>query len=112
MSATFTDHVRRPRNNGPLTAATSTGRYGSPGGGPYMTLWLALEGDRIRHASFETYGCPSAIACGSMLTELVAGRTVEEALRLEANDLVLVLGGLPEGKGNALKWRLSPCATL
>jgi len=86
-------------NCGPLNGATSVGRFGTEGGGPYMTLWLGLEGDRIAQAAYKSNGCPSAMACGSMTCEIVRGRTVAEALRLEPQDLILILGGLPEGKG-------------
>jgi len=87
-----------PRNVGPLAEATHVGRVGEQGSGPYMTLWFVLEGDRITRAAYQTYGCPSAIACGSMTATLLQGRTRDQALLLTAGDLVLVLGGIPEGK--------------
>jgi nitrogen fixation NifU-like protein len=105
-SAIFTEHVQRPRNCGPLPRATSVGRFGSEGGGPYMTLWLVLESDRIVSAAYQTYGCPAAIACGSLTTELVKGRTIEEALRLEPEDLEVIFGGLPEGRGECARFAI------
>ena len=99
LSALASEHVQRPRNCGPLEGATHVGRYGSEGGGPYMTLWLDVQAGRIARAAYKSNGCPAAMACGSMTCEIVRGRTVEEALRLEPEDLFVILGGLPEGKG-------------
>ena len=92
------DHVSNPRNLGPMEAATHEGAAGTPGEGPYMTLWFRIEGGVIRRAAFQTYGCAAARAAGSITTVLLTGRTIEQALRLTANDIELVLGGLPEGK--------------
>jgi NifU-like protein involved in Fe-S cluster formation len=71
-----------------------------PGDGPYIKLWLTLdsEGHRITAAAYQANGCPSSIACGSIVAQVLQGRTVEEALRLEPHDINLLLGGLPEGK--------------
>ena len=63
-----------------------------------MILWLVLQGDRIAKAAYSTYGCPSAIACASLTAQLVTGRTTEQALKLERDDLMVVLGNLPAGK--------------
>ena len=98
-STLFDEHVQRPRNCGPLERATHVGRFGNRGDGPYMTLWFVIEDGRITQGSYQTYGCPSAIACASVTVELMKGRTVHEALRLTADDLIVILGGLPEGKG-------------
>jgi nitrogen fixation NifU-like protein len=99
LSALAAEHVRNAGNCGPLEGATSVGRYGSEGGGPYMTLWIDVQSGRIARAAYKSNGCPAAMACGSMTCEIVRGRTVEEALRLERDDLIVILGGLPEGKG-------------
>jgi NifU-like protein involved in Fe-S cluster formation len=72
-----------------------------PGEGPYLAIALCLAGGKIAAASFETYGCPSAIACGSFLTRWVEGKTVEQASVITADDLMKVLGGLPLGKEHA-----------
>lgn len=106
LSALASEHVQRPRNRGPLEGATNVGRYGSEGGGPYMTLWLEVRDGRITQAAYKTYGCPAAMACGSMTCEIVKGRTVDEALRLEPEDLILILGGLPEGKGDCARYAI------
>lgn len=92
------EHIQRPRNVGPLVGATGIGRFGSEGGGPYMTIWVRVQEDKVVDAAYQTYGCPAAIACGSLTCELARGRAVEQVLRLEPADIVTVLGGLPEGK--------------
>jgi NifU-like protein involved in Fe-S cluster formation len=100
FSDTVREHVQMPRNVGPLEGATHVGKVGEEGGGPYMTLWLQVVEGRIERAAYATFGCPSAIASGSMVAQIVTGRTIEQALRLDPEDVVLLLGGLPEGKGH------------
>lgn len=92
------DHIANPRNGGPLEGATHRGVAGDPGGGPYVTLWFRVEGATIREASYETYGCPAAVACASLTVEVLRGRTIAQALSLTADDLMLIIGGLPPGK--------------
>ena len=81
-----------------LAEADAIGQDGIPGEGPYMTLYLRLEGENIAEASFETYGCPAAIACGSWLTQWITGKTADAASIITADDLMRVVGGLPLGK--------------
>ena len=92
------DHVNCPRHLGPLETATHTGAAGTPGDGPYLILWFVVEEGVIQQSAYQTYGCPAAIASGSLTATVLIGRTVEQALRLTASDLMLLLGGLPEGK--------------
>jgi len=67
------------------------GVSGSPGGGPYIILELSIVNGRIFSASPDSNGCPAAIACSRLTARLVTNRTIEEAGRLEAADLLLVL---------------------
>lgn len=99
LSSLAADHVQRPRNQGPLEGA-AYGVSGDPGDGPWIEIWLRVEGDRIVDAAYRTHGCPSSIASGSVLCDLVRGRTLAQAMSLEAHDLLVVLGELPEGKGH------------
>ena len=92
------EHIASPRNAGPLEGATHKGVAGDPGGGPYVILWMIVEGDVIREATYEMYGCPAAEATSSIAAYVLSGRTVAQALEIEARDLILILGGLPEGK--------------
>ena len=87
-----------PQTLGVLPEADAVGQEGVPGEGPYMTMFLKFDGDTIREARFDTYGCPYAVACGSFVTRWAAGRTVEQARALEPDDLAKILGGLPLGK--------------
>ena len=97
-SAIASDHFHSPRRVGPLEGATHTGTAGTPGEGPYVVLWLRIEGERILAAAYKTFGCPAAIASASMLAEMVEGRLVAEAICLDEMTLTKALGGLPEGK--------------
>ena len=99
MSAdTVAELFNDPRTLGALPDADAVGQEGLPGEGPYMTLYLKLEGCVVTDARFETYGCPYSVACGSWVTRWVVGRTAEQALMLDAGDLSAILGGLPLGK--------------
>ena len=98
LSERALDHVARPRNRGEMSDAGRIGTAGSPGDGPYVRIWLKLEGGKVLKASYETNGCPSSIACASALCELAIGREVKKLQLLEQGDLITYLGGLPEGK--------------
>ena len=98
FSAIALEHIADPKHSGSLEDATHFGGFGDPGGGPYVQLWLNVEGDKIVKASYETYGCPAAIATADFTAELLRGRTVAQALSITPKDLILLLGGLPEGK--------------
>jgi nitrogen fixation NifU-like protein len=73
---------------------------GIPGDGPYMLLWFEVVQGVIVRASYDTYGCPAAVACGSMTAEVLIGRTPEQALLLQPHDLILLLCGIPEGRAH------------
>lgn len=92
------EHISNPKNGGPLAAATNIGVAGEPGEGAFMRISLNIEAGTIRNATYETYGCAAATACGSLVTTLLIGRTVEQAALIEAADIIRILGGLPEGK--------------
>lgn len=64
-----------------------------------MSIWLAVEQGMIRQAAYRTHGCSWSIACASILVQMVTGRTIEQAHMVEPKDIDLILGGLPEGKG-------------
>jgi len=99
LSQTAAEHVHSPRNVGPLDSATHVGRIGVPGQGPHITLWFELSDNLIVNAAWSANSCPSAIACASMTAQILKGRTIEQALLLTSRDLDLLLGGLPDGKG-------------
>lgn len=99
LSDRVQDHVARPRNVGELSDANRLGIAGVPGDGPFVKIWLKVEGDTILKATYETNGCPSSVGCSSALCELSVGRKLENMKLLEPRELELYLGGLPEGKG-------------
>lgn len=88
------EHFERPRNVGEIDGASAGAEVENPACGDIMRLSLRVEGERIAEARFRTQGCVTAIACGSVLTELISGRTVEEARRLRREQVVDALGGL------------------
>jgi len=97
-STTVLEHFARPRNAGQLPSANAQGQAGIPGQGNYMVFFLRIEDDRVAEASFETFGCPGSIASGSILTELVTGSSLEEALSMDPQVILTALGGLPPGR--------------
>ncbi len=97
-SETLTEHVMAPRNGGVIEDAELTGHAGSPGRGAFMILFLKVEDDRIAAAKYHTVGCGPTIASGSMLTEMIAGRSVAECRELTVEDLIEALDGVPPDK--------------
>ena len=91
-------HFLSPHNVGPLEGATHVGTEGSPGAGNYVVIFLKVESGRIAQAAFQTYGCAGAISCACEITDMVAARTVEEALAITPEEVIASLGGLPLGK--------------
>ena len=76
-----------------------TGLAGTPGNGPFLVLYLKIQDGGIAAAKFQTYGCGPMIACGSILTEMILGKTREECLRLTPEDLIEALDdGIPFDK--------------
>ncbi len=92
--------VHGPLNRGPLDGATHYGESDQPGEGPYVQIWLIVQGGVIREAAFKSPGCPSSTAASGVLCSLITGREVSKALALEPADLLAAVGELPEGKGH------------
>ncbi|MCA1613533.1 MAG: iron-sulfur cluster assembly scaffold protein [Acidobacteria bacterium] len=92
-SEAFRDHLANPRNVGEMKDA--------PVCGDRLRLSLRLRAGRVEAARFLAYGCPPTLACGSALTELLTGATVEAAAGLTRQDIARALGGLPARKGHA-----------
>ena len=92
------DHFTHPRNVGEIPDADGVGEVGNAKCGDIMKMYLKIKDDRIEDAKFETFGCGSAIASSSMATELIKGKTVDEALAVTNKQVVDALGGLPAYK--------------
>lgn len=92
------DHFRNPRNVGVIKDADGVGGLTSPVCGDLLRLYLKIENDVIVDSKFQTFGCAAAIASGSILTELIKGKTLDEALKLTNRQVAEALGGLPKVK--------------
>ncbi|MCX5799124.1 MAG: Fe-S cluster assembly scaffold protein NifU [Proteobacteria bacterium] len=92
------DHFMNPRNMGEIEDADAVGEVGNPACGDVMKLYLKIEDNKIVDAKFKTFGCGAAIASSSITTELIKGKTVDEALKLSNEAVAEALGGLPPAK--------------
>ena len=95
---TVMDHFTHPRTVGEIPDADGVGEVGNAKCGDIMKMYLKIKDDRIEDVKFETFGCGSAIASSSMATELIKGKTIEEALAVTNKQVVDALGGLPAYK--------------
>ena len=100
-SETFKDHLANPRNAGEFEDADASAEQSNPVCGDRLRLSLRLRAGRVEAARFLAYGCAPTLACGSVLTEMLSGLTVEEALLITRRDIIEALGGLPTRKGHA-----------
>lgn len=89
------EHFRNPRNVGDIEDADGIGRVGNPICGDVMALYIKVKDGMIADAKFKTFGCGAAIATSSMVTELVKGKSIKEALEISNKAVAEALGGLP-----------------
>lgn len=92
------EHFRNPRNVGEIENASGIGEVGNPQCGDIMKMYLDIEDNIIKDVKFRTFGCGSAIASSSMATELIKGKTIEEAMQLSNKAVAEALDGLPPVK--------------
>ncbi len=96
------DAIANPKNMGEMQGADAIGTVGSPNCGDMVRMWIKFKDDNgkkvIDRASFQTFGCETAIAVASLATELIRGKTAEEAMNLSGEDLAAGLGPLPPMK--------------
>ena len=105
-SPQLVDHFQNPRNVGDLPDADATVELENPVCGDVIRLSLKLQNGRIAEIRFKAKGCVPAMACGSALTELVLGRTTQEARVLGRDDLTRAVGGLPQASSHAAQLAL------
>jgi NifU-like protein involved in Fe-S cluster formation len=100
-SSTFKDHLSNPRNAGELPDANAVADETNPICGDRLRLSLIVKDGRIETARYLAYGCPPTLVCGSVLTELIIGKTTAEAEKITRADLLDAIGGLPSRKHHA-----------
>ena len=111
-SAQVLDHFEHPRNAGEVEEPDATAQIENPACGDVLKLTLRLRDDRVKEIRFLAQGCVSAMACASLLTQLVRGRTVTEARQLRREELVQAIGGLPQASAHASHLALDTLAAL
>jgi len=89
------EHFKNPRNMGEIPDADGVGTVGNPVCGDLMTIYIKVKDNRLEDIKFKTFGCGSAIATSSMITELARGKTLEEGLKISRANVADSLGGLP-----------------
>ena len=92
------EHFKNPRNMGEIPDADGVGTVGNPVCGDLMTIYIKVKDNRLEDIKFKTFGCGSAIATSSMITELAKGKTLEEGLKISRANVADELGGLPAVK--------------
>lgn len=92
------EHFTNPRNVGEMPDADGIGEIGNAKCGDIMKMYIKVKDGRITDIKFKTYGCGSAIATSSIATEMIKGKTIEQALKLSNKAVVEALGGLPPHK--------------
>ena len=89
------DHFRNPRNMGEIPDGNGVGTVGNPVCGDLMNSYIKVKDNKIADIKFKTFGCGAAIATSSMVTEMVMGKSIEEALEISNRAVAEALGGLP-----------------
>lgn len=89
------DHFQNPRNVGEMESPDGIGHVGNPVCGDIMELYIKVKDDIVIDAKFKTFGCGAAIATSSMVTEMVKGKTIEQALKISNKAVAEALDGLP-----------------
>jgi nitrogen fixation protein NifU and related proteins len=112
FNQTVLDHFRNPHNAGELPAATATVEVSNPVCGDVLRLAVRLDSGRIAAARFKSQGCVAAIAAGSVLTDLLRGKSPAEAREITPQEISQALGGLPPASFHAAQLCTDAVATL
>jgi nitrogen fixation protein NifU and related proteins len=106
------DHFQSPRNVGDVEAPDLSVQMENPACGDILKLTAKLAGKQIADIRFRAKGCVPAMACGSAITELIKGKTVEQARQMSREELVRAVGGLPEASGHAAQLAIDTLKAL
>jgi len=109
-SAQLLDHFQNPRNVGDLTDPDALVEIENPVCGDVLRLSLKIDDGRITDVRFKAKGCVPSIACGSALTELIAGKSLEQARVTSRDDITVAVGGLPQASAHAAQLALDALA--
>lgn len=105
-SAQLLDHFQNPRNPGEVVGADAVAEIENPACGDVLRLSLKMNSGRIAEIRFKAKGCVPSMACASALTELVAGKNLEETRSLQRETLIAAVGGLPQASTHAAQLAL------
>ncbi len=97
---TLIDHFLNPRNVGEIENPDAMATVGDPTCGDFIRVYIKVENGKITAFKFLTQGCPGAISTSSIATELAIGKTLDEALKLTDNDVIIAAGGIPARKAH------------
>ena len=111
-SAELLDHFEHPRNAGTIPDADAQSRIENPACGDILELTIKIVAGRIAQIQFRAKGCVAAMACGSALTELVRGKSTDEARKLTREELLRAVGGLPQASSHASHLAMDTLAAL
>lgn len=106
------DHFEHPRNAGDLPDANARVRLENPACGDILELYARIEDGTIRDVRFRAKGCVPAMACASLLTEMLRGKTLAEAAAISRQDVITAIGGLPPASGHAAQLALDALRAL
>jgi nitrogen fixation NifU-like protein len=109
-SAQLLDHFQNPRNAGEVADPDGSAEIENPACGDVLRLTLKVDEGRVSQMRFKAKGCVAAIACGSALTELIAGKMMNEAQSLKREDVIHAVGGLPQASTHAAQLALDALA--
>lgn len=106
FSETLMEHFQDPLNRGRLDHPTGVGVSGVPGKGPFIVIQITSEESCVVDARFQCHNCGVTVACGSVLTSIVQGRSFDECLKLDSQALSNALDGIPPDKAHVLEFAL------
>jgi len=105
-SAQLLDHFQNPRNAGEISAADASAELSNPVCGDVLRITMKVHEGRIAEIRFKAKGCVPVMACGSAITELTLGKRIDEVREIDREDLIQVVGGLPQASNHAAQLAL------